>query len=42
MKEEQIFECHRVNEEKSVRMYDFKLEGGEWFKKSFRKLFRIE
>ena len=23
-------------------MYDFKLEGGEWFKEGFRKLFSIE
>jgi len=26
----------------SVKMYGFKLEGGEWFKGGFRKLFRIE
>ena len=26
----------------SVRMYDFKLEGGEWFKEGFRKLLSIE
>jgi len=25
-----------------VRMYGFKLEGGEWFKGGFRKLFKIE
>ena len=23
-------------------MYDFKLEGGEWFKEGFRKLFSLE
>jgi len=23
-------------------MYDFKLEGGEWFKKGFRKLLSLE
>ena len=26
----------------SVRMYGFKLEGGEWFKGGFHKLFEIE
>ena len=25
-----------------VRMYSFKLEGGEWFKEDFRKLFSLE
>jgi len=25
-----------------VRMYDFKLEGGEWFKEGFRKLLSLE
>jgi len=25
-----------------VRMYGFKLEGGEWFKEGFHKLFKIE
>jgi len=26
----------------NVRMYGFKLEGGEWFKEGFRKLFSLE
>jgi len=26
----------------SVRKYDFKLEGGEWFKEGFRKLLSLE
>ena len=30
---------HIVN---GVRVYGFQLEGGEWFKGGFRKLFRIE
>jgi len=25
-----------------VRMYGFKLEGGEWFKESFRKVLSLE
>ena len=25
-----------------VRMYGFKLEGGEWFKEGFRQIFKIE
>jgi len=25
-----------------VRMYGFKLEGGEWFKEGFHKLFKVE
>ena len=28
--------------ETSVSMYGFKLEGGEWFKESFRKLLSLE
>jgi len=28
--------------EEIVRMYDFKLERGEWFKGGFCKLFKIE
>jgi len=27
---------------KTVRMYGFKLEGGEWFKEGFRKLLSLE
>ena len=36
-----IVQSTRVDVE-PARMYDFKLEGGEWFKKGFRKLFEME
>ena len=33
---------HRISRDMAVRMFGFKLEGGEWFKKGFHKLFWIE
>jgi len=31
-----------IRDRKIVRMYGFKLEGGEWFKEGFRKILSLE
>ena len=33
---------HGISRDMGVRMFGFKLEGGEWFKEGFHKLFWIE